>query len=98
MSYIILTILTIMLILCICFLCYPSTQEGMSGKSSSKKKVFRTCYPTGSGDIEKCFNELPQGKADGVYITSVKVGSNFCPWDNGGDPGNSKPCQRRRIT
>jgi len=64
---------------------YPSGGGG-SGPSSSKKKVFRTCYPTGSDDIEKCFNELPQGKADGVYITSVKVGSKFCPWDNGGDP------------
>ena len=47
---------------------------------------FRTCYPTGSADVDKCFNDLPQGKTNGVYITSVKVGSKSCPWDNGGDP------------
>lgn len=62
------------------------SMEKMLMKAGPKTKTFRTCYPTGSADVEKCFNQLSQGKSNGVYITSVKVGSKFCPWDNGGDP------------
>jgi len=62
------------------------SMEKMLMKAGPKTKTFRTCYPTGSADVEKCFNQLSQVKSNGVYITSVKVGSKFCPWDNGGDP------------
>ena len=46
---------------------------------SHKKSTFRTCYPTGSADVGNCFDDLPVSKADGVYITSVHVGSKSCP-------------------
>lgn len=61
-----------------------------------KTSKFRTCYPTGSADVENCFNELPQGKADGVYITSVHVGTKYCPWDNGGDPDYWKKMKEQK--
>ena len=58
---------------------------------------FRTCYPTGSADVAKCFNELPEGKTDGIYITSVHVGSKSCPWDNGGDPDYWKVMKEQKA-
>ena len=54
--------------------------SGLSHNNNS----FRTCYPTGSADVGNCFIDLPQGKTDGIYITSVHVGGKSCPWDNGG--------------
>jgi hypothetical protein len=47
---------------------------------------MRTCYPEGSADVGKCFKQVSKGDVQGVYITSAKVGSKACPWDNGGDP------------
>jgi hypothetical protein len=65
-------------------------------KSKAKTPSFRTCYPTGSSDVEKCFNDLPQKSFDGVYITSSHVGSKFCPWDNGGDPDYWKKMKEQK--
>ena len=62
------------------------SMNNMMTSLAYKQSTFRTCYPTGSADVERCFSDLPESKADGVYITSVHVGSRFCPWDNGGDP------------
>ena len=64
---------------------------------SHKHAKFRTCYPTGSDDVEQCFNDLPQSNSDGVYITSVHVGDKFCPWDNGGDPDYWKKMKAQKL-
>lgn len=64
---------------------------------SHKKSTFRTCYPTGSADVGNCFDDLPVSKADGVYITSVHVGSKSCPWDNGGDPDYWKVMKEQKA-
>jgi len=48
---------------------------------------MRTCYPSGSADVAKCFTQPSKGKnVGGVYITAAKVGKNVCPWEGGGDP------------
>ena len=76
------------------------TLQSMNNMMTSlayKQSTFRTCYPTGSADVEGCFNELPESKADGVYITSVHVGSKFCPWDNGGDPDYWKKMKAQKL-
>ena len=48
---------------------------------------MKTCYPTGSADVEDCLKQPQNMKnVDGVYITAAKVGKKAWPRDNGGDP------------
>lgn len=73
------------------------SMNNMLSGLSHKKATFRTCYPTGSADVGNCFDDLPVSKADGVYITSVHVGSKSCPWDNGGDPDYWKVMKEKKA-
>lgn len=73
------------------------SMNSMISGLSHKNATFRTCYPTGSADVANCFNDLPESKADGVYITSVHVGNKSCPWDNGGDPDYWKVMKQEKA-
>jgi len=74
-----------------------NSMNNMMGSMAYKRSTFRTCYPTGSADVESCFSDLPESKVDGVYITSVHVGNRFCPWDNGGDPDYWKKMKSQKL-
>ena len=73
------------------------SMNNMISGLSHNNNSFRTCYPTGSADVGNCFIDLPQGKTDGIYITSVHVGSKSCPWDNGGDPDYWKVMKQQKA-
>ena len=57
---------------------------------------MRTCYPSGSDDVSKCFTQPSKGVSKGVYITAAKVGRNACPWGNGGDPAYWEIIKKRK--
>jgi len=76
----------ILLLLLILILIFYNKFANIEGFVNGNHLSMRTCYPEGSADVGECFKQVSKGDVQGVYITSAKVGSKACPWDNGGDP------------